>query len=265
MANAKDGECSAVTADSSAFKHTIVWYFIGSAAVFYISNEENRQGLASAWFFALLFALIIPLPHALIACAFKTKRNKMSLLRIYRGWYIALFVFLIVTSIATLFNTIALEEYSNMGYEAPQEEKKSELESGEVLVIHSKESNDQYSGAIIDIELIELLEKKYRDSFLKGQAELYKSKGFSSKAIPKVTNNRFSSIDIFSAPVGAATVWLKSQTTTGEAKMKYIFVAGIIGDTLHKIICSQLTGDDIFLMVNPKCQDKLKEVFGAIN
>lgn len=134
-----------------------------------------------------------------------------------------------------------------------------------ILVVYTKESNDQYVGVIIGTEAINLLENNFREGILKSHAQLLKSKGFTSDAMPEITNSRVSSIDSLGVPVGVATVWLKSTTSEGEMRSKYIYVAGVIGDTLHKVICSQLNGDDVALMVNPKCHNRLTDIFSPRN
>lgn len=138
---------------------------------------------------------------------------------------------------------------------------KSKNEISNILVIHTKESDDQFSDVVVDEKLIGLLEKEFREGMLKGQAQQLKNRGFSDSALPKVTNSRLSTIDNLGVPVGVATVWLKSKTSDGEMQSKYIIAAGVIGDTLHRIVCSQLTGNEILLLVNPKCNTKLREVF----
>ena len=148
-----------------------------------------------------------------------------------------------------------------------QEEAKSNSDSdlGNILVVYSKESNDQFSGVTINAEAIGLLEKNIRKGMLKNYTQLLNNKGITGASIPEITSNRVSSIDALGVPVGVATVWLKSATSEGETRSKYIYVAGVIGDTLHKVICVQLNGDGIDLGVNPKCHNKLEEVFSRTN
>jgi hypothetical protein len=156
-------------------------------------------------------------------------------------------------------------DLATQGIMGAQEETNSEQEGDDVLVIYSKESNHQFLDVIIGSEAIEYLEKNLRDVMLNSHAQLLKNEGFSSDATLEVTNSRFTSVDALGVPVGLATIWLKNQTSEGEARSKYIYVAGVIGDTLHNVICSQLNGDDIILMANPKCYDKLVEVFPIRN
>ncbi len=164
-----------------------------------------------------------------------------------------------------LASTLASAQPYSLEYKAHHEEANSELKSDNVIVIYSMESNDQLYGVKIDAEITGLLEKNFRNGMLEANSQLLKNKNFSSKALPKVTNSRLSSIDYFNVPVGIATVWLSSKTSEGEMHSKYIFAAGIIGNTLHKVICFQLNGDDLTLMVTPKCHDKLKEVYWTKN
>ncbi len=135
--------------------------------------------------------------------------------------------------------------------------------AADVLVIETKESNDQYVDVVIGVEAIDYLERDFRSSSLKNYAQLLKQKGYSAEGVPEVTNSRVGSIDFLGPSVGVATVWLRSSTKEGDISSKYIFAAGVIGDTLHKVICWQQSGDDIMLMINPKCHDKLVEVFSA--
>jgi hypothetical protein len=158
-------------------------------------------------------------------------------------------------------NTNTFEQSSNTQNGYLREETKPTSELDNILVVYTKETNDQYSGVIIGTEAINLLENNLREGMLKSHAQLLKSKGFTSDAMPEITNSRVSSIDSLGVPVGVATVWLKSTTSEGEMRSKYIYAAGVIGDTLHKVICSQLNGDDITLMVSQKCHSKLTEVF----
>lgn len=137
---------------------------------------------------------------------------------------------------------------------------KSGSESDNILVIYTK-SSGQFSDVIIGADAISALEIELRNGVLNNYAKLLKQKGFSSAAIPEVTDIRASSIESFGVPVGIASVWLKSATSEGEMRSKYIYVAGVIGDTMHKVYCSQMNGDDINLLTNKKCHNKLAEVF----
>lgn len=100
----------------STYRATIIWYVLGVAAVFVlmafgVTSENHTYYNASDtshWWspvkliFAAIFALVIPLPHALIALAFKSKRNLASVLRIFRGWYKFLLGFVLLGTLATV-------------------------------------------------------------------------------------------------------------------------------------------------------------------
>lgn len=366
-------------------KKTAIWYLIVTAAILGLSalgaTSENPSSYfnnsdTTPWWspvrilFSATFALLIPVPHILIACLFRKKRNWVTILNIYRGWYIGMAVLAVTVGVAGLIkknsndfctSALSIEEnqrflkrfyandakfykgnsiqygkdtasyktYSNclntnrpdrcwtalvgtkaetrreaielelsvgvvlhecqLKLEKPKEnagklnkintsekisnyqnrylreETKSTSEIDNILVVYTQESNDEYSGVIIGAEAINLLEKNLREGMLNSQAQLLKNKGFSSEAMPEVTNSRVSSIDSLGVPVGVATVWLKSATSEGAMRSKYIYAAGVIGNTLHNVICSQLNGDDITLTVSPKCHDKLIEVFSIKN
>lgn len=275
-----DAEYSSGISSKIGLKKTFIWYLIGTLVVLWlVATGSGSDGSPSyynhsddtPWWSparvlgSALLALVIPLPHILIACLFKSRRNSMSLLRICRGWYQALLAFCLAGSLASLVNKNSRENVSafepRVEAERPPQGADSEVPSDDIFVVHSKQSDQDFANLAIGVDAIGLLEKNYRETVFKGYSKQLEDKGLSKESLPKVTNSRLTSIDVFSVPVGVASVWLSSQTAEGELKSKYIFMAGVVGKTLHTVICSQIHGDNINLMISPKCQSKLNEVF----
>lgn len=139
--------------------------------------------------------------------------------------------------------------------------RSTQLEMDNVLVVHSKESSAQFVDLVIDIETMELLEESLQESHAIREAKMLENAGFSSGAARVITNSTVGTVNHFRVPLGLATVWSKSLSSEGEVRSKYVHVAGVIGNTLHRVVCTQLNGDNMMLLVNKKCQAKLDEVF----
>lgn len=116
-------------------KATLVWYLIGSLVVFALMaigslpSEQptiyNASDTTPWWspvrvLGALIFALIIPLPHVLISLFFMGSRNVGSVLRVFRGWYKALLTFLVIGALAGLFNSFARAQLAPLEFQLPQ-------------------------------------------------------------------------------------------------------------------------------------------------
>jgi len=121
---------------ASSYRSTLAWYLIGTAAIFSLAvlgvTSDNPPSYynntdATPWWAPLnilvsaLFALIIPLPHILISCAFKSKRNWDAVLMIFRGWYKFLFGFLLLGMVAGLLNSRVHAQLSSLEYELPKD------------------------------------------------------------------------------------------------------------------------------------------------
>ncbi|WP_339461312.1 hypothetical protein [Pseudomonas sp. EA_105y_Pfl2_R69] len=115
-------------------KATVAWYVLGSVAVLWLlavgespRNKSHFEILAAGGWLELgniivacLFAIIIPLPHVLISLTAKKMRNRFSVSRIYRGWYMVLVTFVVLGALAAGVNSTALAVSSKMEYEFPQ-------------------------------------------------------------------------------------------------------------------------------------------------
>lgn len=133
----------------------------------------------------------------------------------------------------------------------------------EILVVDSHESDQSIAGMAIDEEILEALEKDYRQEFLRNLSQMYQQRGFSTSEMLRVTRERYTIINgLFASPVGVATVWHTGDTRSGKVSGLYLYAIGIEGDTLHKVICMDFESADAALMNAPKCQAKLVEVFG---
>ena len=115
-------------------KSTVAWYLLGSVAVLWLlavgespDNQSHFEILVNGGWLELgniiaacLFATIIPLPHVLISLTAKRMRNRFSVSRIYRGWYMVLVAFVVLASLAAGLNSTALAASSKMEYGLPQ-------------------------------------------------------------------------------------------------------------------------------------------------
>ena len=133
----------------------------------------------------------------------------------------------------------------------------------EMLVAHSHESDQSIEGMVIDEEILEALEKNYRQIFLRNLSQMYEQQGFSTSEMMDVTEERYTIVDgLFALPIGVANIRTSGNTTSGPVNEKYLYAAGIEGNTLHKVICMEFGNAESILMIAPKCQAKLVEVFG---
>ena len=118
-------------------KDTMVWFLLGSLAVLWVMTVgasprhqpyldillEEHWLVLEKFIGACLFSFIIPLPHALISLATKKMRNRFSVSRIYRGWYMALVAFVALGVLAAGVTSTARASSSEMEYELPQSTK----------------------------------------------------------------------------------------------------------------------------------------------
>jgi hypothetical protein len=124
-----------VSKGSSKYRITLIWYLIGVSVVFWLvalgvtsetpSPYYNETDTTPWWspvnlFFSAIFALMIPLPHTLIATAFRSKRNWDSVLAIFRGWYKFTLGLFLIGMVVGLFTSRTHAQLSNLEYELPQ-------------------------------------------------------------------------------------------------------------------------------------------------
>lgn len=120
---------------TSRYRSTLAWYLIGTVVVFGLvalgvtsdnpSPYYNKMDTTPWWsplnvLVSAFFALIIPLPHVLISCVFKSKRNLDSVLTVFRGWYKFLLGFFMLGMLAGLLNSRVHAQLSGLEYELPQ-------------------------------------------------------------------------------------------------------------------------------------------------
>lgn len=86
-------------------KQTLLWYGLASAASAYLIVQGGAPtSVISLILGGLFFALLLPLPHVIIALAFKNMRNWSSIAKIYRGWHKGLVILCVVGFFAEIAN-----------------------------------------------------------------------------------------------------------------------------------------------------------------
>lgn len=86
-------------------KQTLLWYCLASAASAYLIVQGGAPtSVISLTLGGLFFALLLPLPHVLIALAFKSMRTWSSVAKIYRGWHKGLVTLCVVGFFAEMAN-----------------------------------------------------------------------------------------------------------------------------------------------------------------